>query len=81
MRRLCGWLAGTTNWHLVLAKCGISLIRAKRAVEAVLGHGGATLTLRIVGSRQDLVSELRAAGINAVIGKRPMLDLKLEQMP
>jgi putative transcriptional regulator len=56
---------------LSLAKCGISLLKAKRAIEAVLDNGEATLILPKVGSKEDLTSELRAAGIDAFMATPP----------
>ena len=56
---------------LLLAECGISLLKAKRAIEAVLEDGEATLILPKVGSKQELASELRAAGIDAFMATPP----------
>ncbi|MFC3169580.1 helix-turn-helix domain-containing protein [Paracoccus fontiphilus] len=56
---------------LVLAECGISLLKAKRAIETVLEGGEATLILPKVGSKQKLTSELRAAGIEAFVATPP----------
>lgn len=60
-----------TKVALALAACGISLLKAKRAVEAVLNEGEATLILPKVVSKQDLMSELRAAGIDAFMATPP----------
>lgn len=56
---------------LVLAQCGISLLKAKRAIEAMLDEGEATLILPKVVSKQDLTSELRAVGIDALLATPP----------
>ena len=56
---------------LALAECGISLLKAKRAIEAILDEGEATLILPKVASKQKLASELRAAGINAFMATPP----------
>ena len=46
-----------------LARCGVSLLAAKRSVEAMLERGEAALTLPRVASEEELGRELRAAGI------------------
>lgn len=51
---------------LALARCGISLLEAKRAVEAVLDEGEETLILPMVSTRPDLSQDLATAGINVV---------------
>lgn len=56
---------------LALAECGISLLKAKRAIEAVLDEGEATLILPKVGSKQELVDALRGAGIDAFMATPP----------
>ncbi|MEN8742094.1 MAG: type II toxin-antitoxin system MqsA family antitoxin [Phaeobacter gallaeciensis] len=47
----------------VLAQCGITLLRAKRAVEAVIAGEEVTLVLPKVASRDQLVDDLTAAGV------------------
>lgn len=46
-----------------LAQCGVTLLKAKRAVEAVLEGGEATLSLPKVASRDRLIEALSAAGV------------------
>lgn len=46
-----------------LAQCGITLLRAKRAVESVIAGDEVTLVLPKVASRDQLVEELAAAGL------------------
>ena len=56
---------------LALAACGISLLKAKRAIEAVLEKGEATLILPRVSSKPELANELRAAGIDTFMATPP----------
>ena len=60
-----------TNSALALAKCGISLLKAKRAIEAILDEGEATLMVPKVGSKQELTTGLRAAGIDVLMVTPP----------
>ncbi|SEL62449.1 Antitoxin component of toxin-antitoxin system, MqsA [Roseivivax marinus] len=56
---------------LALVECGISLLKAKRAIEAVFDEGEATLILPKVGSKHELASALRDAGIDAFMMTPP----------
>jgi DNA-binding transcriptional regulator YiaG len=50
---------------LALAKRGLSLLKAKRAVEEIMQKGLAVLELPIVESRRRVLAELTEAGIDA----------------
>lgn len=48
-----------------LARTGLTLLRAKRAVEAVIAGDDVTLLLPTVPSRDRLIAELASAGLRA----------------
>lgn len=61
----------------ILAKCGLRLLRAKRAVEDVIAGNEVTLVLPRVTSRDHLVEELAAAGVQGkFLRKRPHIKSK-----
>ena len=55
-----------------LALCGVSLLKAKRAVEAALDGGEAALILPAVPSRDDLVRDLDVAGFRLTVTTAPV---------
>jgi putative transcriptional regulator len=57
----------TIDGTLSLAKRGMPMLRAKRAMEALLGRGKAFVDVPIVEDPVVLTAELRAAGIVAVV--------------
>ena len=54
-----------------LARRGVSLLKAKRAIEATLGDGQAYIHLPTVDDAATLIAELRAAGVAAQIRSAP----------
>lgn len=56
---------------LLLARCGISLLKAKRAVEAVLAGGEVPLILPKVPAADELMQGLREAGLAAHLATPP----------
>lgn len=61
---------------LALAKRGLSLLKAKRAVEEMTQKGLAVLELPTVESRRTLQTELREAGVNASPRAEGLIDVK-----
>ncbi len=61
---------------LVLAACGVSLLRAKRLIEAVVEAGEAFVHLPIVGSVEAVAEELRRAGISPARLGHGSVDVK-----
>ncbi|SDY85534.1 helix-turn-helix domain-containing protein [Citreimonas salinaria] len=62
-----------------LAQCGLTLLRAKRAVEAVIAGEELTLVLPKVASRDRLVEDLAAAGLQGkFFRKRLRMKSKVE---
>ncbi len=57
----------TIDGTLCLAKRGMPMLRAKRAMEALLERGKAFVDVPMVEDQAALTAELRAAGIVAVI--------------
>ncbi len=56
----------TIDAMISLARRGVSMLTAKRAVEAVLEHGRTIIELPLVESEQVLLAELAKAGFDAV---------------
>lgn len=61
---------------LALAKRGLSLLRAKRAVEAMLVEGRAEIHVPTVENSSKLIAELEAAGIAAREQASDAVDVK-----
>lgn len=60
-----------------LARCGIRLLKAKRAVESVIADGEVILDLPKVDSRDRLASNLAAAGMRPeFLRKKPLIKSK-----
>lgn len=55
-----------TKATLALARCGVSLLAAKRAIKRVIDEGEETLILPMVSAQHDLSKTLAAAGIDVV---------------
>lgn len=56
---------------LVLARRGMTMLRAKRAMERLLERGKALVELPTVESETAAMAELSSAGITAVVVKEP----------
>ena len=54
-----------------LARRGVSLLKAKRAIEATLKDGQAYIHLPVVDDAAAVIAELRAAGITAWLRSAP----------
>ncbi len=61
----------TIDATLALARRGLPLLRAKRAMEALLTRGKALVDVPTVEEAGALIAELRAAGISASIVRPP----------
>lgn len=61
---------------LVLASTGVSLLRAKRMIEAVVETGEVFVRLPIVGSVEAVAEELRRAGISPARLGHGSVDVK-----
>jgi putative transcriptional regulator len=72
-----GAAIGTVDGALTLARRGLPLLRAKRAMEELLATGSTFAALPTVDDPQAVVSELRAAGIAAALTEpRPAPDVR-----
>ena len=66
----------TIDAALALAKRGLTMLRAKRVVEAVVEHGEAAAHVPTVEDITALVEELRHAGVKATRIARSTVDVK-----
>jgi DNA-binding transcriptional regulator YiaG len=66
----------TIDATMALARRGLTLLKAKRLIEAVVEHGDAAVTVPTVESLAVLMAELDAAGVRATAIARSPVDVR-----
>jgi len=76
--RPCNGVAGVRTIDLVrhLVRRGLTLLRAKRAVETMIDRGFVTIRLPTVESKRALANDLAAAGVTAAAVPEERVDVR-----